>query len=171
MKLFLNIIFFISAFSNGNSQNMDIIGNTNKEEILDSKHQSWFEDNYKAYKPKPESIEELKRLFEKENFQVDVYFGTWCSDSQREVPRLVKLLEMSGFVFNKFSLIGVGRNKKVPNVSSEQSKTLNITNVPTIIVYQNGQEINRFIEFAQESLEQDMIKIFSNEAYKHSYQN
>ena len=27
--------------------------------------------------------------------QIDVYFGTWCHDSEREVPKLLKLLKKS----------------------------------------------------------------------------
>ena len=27
-----------------------------------------------------------------ETLQIDVYFGTWCHDSEREVPKLLKLL-------------------------------------------------------------------------------
>ncbi len=171
MKIFLNLIFIIVLSNISFSQNIDIIGETNKKEILESKHQSWFEENYKVYSPSPESLTELNEIFENENFNVEVYFGTWCSDSQREVPRLIKLLEMSDFNFDNLLLIGVGRDKKVPNISEKQSQKLNITNVPTIVVYQNGKEINRFVEYAQESLEQDLIKIFSKDTYKHSYQN
>ena len=152
------------------AQDSDIIGKTNKEQILKSEHQSWFEDNYSSYNPNPESIEQLTHLFKSNDFKIVVYFGTWCSDSQREVPRLIKLLEDSNFNFKNLQLIGVNEYKDVPNATPQEKETLNITNVPTIIVYENGQEINRFVEYAQESLEKDLIKIFSKQPYKHSYQ-
>jgi hypothetical protein len=43
-------------------------------------------------------------------------------------------------------------------------------NVPTIIVLdENGKELNRYVEFAQESLEEDLLKILSRQSYKHVY--
>ncbi|NBC57008.1 MAG: glycerophosphodiester phosphodiesterase [Bacteroidetes bacterium] len=153
------------------AQDRDIVGETNKEDIRSTSHRNWFEANYQNYKPQPQSIKQLNELFNENDFSIQVYFGTWCSDSQREVPRLIKLLEESNFNFNHLELIGVGRDKKVPNVSKAQQRKLNITNVPTIIVYQDGEELNRFVEYAQESLEKDLIKIFSKQPYKHSYQD
>ena len=166
----LYLIFILLVANLSIAQNQNIIGETNKVDILSTSHRNWFEDNYQNYKPQPESIKQLKALFKKNDYSIEVYFGTWCSDSQREVPRLIKLLEKANFNFDHFELVGVGRDKKVPNVSKEQQKKLHITNVPTIIVYQNGHELNRFVEYAQESLEKDLIKIFSKQPYKHSYQ-
>lgn len=168
---FLNTLFFIIISTTLSiAQNQDIIGETSKEKLLSTSHQGWFNSNYEDYKPKSETIEKLNHIFNKNDFKVEVYFGTWCSDSQREVPRLIKLLEKANFDFDQLMLVGVGRDKKVPNVSDKQQRLLNITNVPTIIVYQDGQELNRFVEYAQESLEKDMLKIFTKEKYKHSYQ-
>ena len=166
----LYLIFILLVANLSIAQNQNIIGETNKVDILSTSHRNWFEDNYQNYKPQPESIKQLKALFKKNDYSIEVYFGTWCSDSQREVPRLIKLLEKANFNFDHFELVGVGRDKKVPSVSKEQQKNLHITNVPTIIVYQNGHELNRFVEYAQESLEKDLIKIFSKQPYKHSYQ-
>jgi thiol-disulfide isomerase/thioredoxin len=112
----------------------------------------------------------LKRIFKKNDFKVEVYFGTWCSDSQREIPKVIKLLKEAKFDMNALTLIGVGRDKIVPDVSEEERKTLNITNVPTIVIYENGNEINRFVEYAQETLAEDLLMIFSQKPYKHSYQ-
>ena len=153
------------------AQDADIIGNTDKEQILKTAHESWFTDNYSSYNANPKSVERLTYLFKTNDFKVEVYFGTWCSDSQREIPKLYKLLEESGFDFKNFKLIGVNEYKELPNATPEEEEILNITNVPTIIVYENGKEINRFVEYAQESLEKDLIKIFSKKPYKHSYQN
>lgn len=167
----LHILIFALIISNISiAQTQDIIGETSKDEILSTPHQSWFTENYQDYKPQPESVEQLKHILKKNNYRVEIYFGTWCSDSQREVPRFIKLLEKTEFNFEQLKLVAVGRDKKVPNVSKKKQKSLNIINVPTIIVYQGGQELNRFVEYAQESLEQDMLKIFSKENYKHSYQ-
>ncbi|RRO18853.1 thioredoxin [Flavobacteriaceae bacterium 14752] len=168
LKYLFIVVFLISNFTF--SQDNNLVGELKKEDILSSEHKKWFDENYDNYKPQPETIEQLKHLFKNNNFNIEVYFGTWCSDSQREIPRLLKLLEKSGFNFNNLKLVGVDRSKIVPNISEKKQEALNITNVPTIIVYQNNKEINRFVEYAQESLEKDLLKIFSKQPYKHSYQ-
>jgi thiol:disulfide interchange protein len=67
-------------------------------------------------------------------------------------------------------LVAVDSNKVVTSLSEVERKSLNIINVPTIIVYDdNGDELNRYVEFAQESLEEDLLKILSREDYKHIY--
>ena len=43
--------------------------------------------------------------------------------------------------------------------------------VPTIIFYRDGLEIGRFVEFAQVSLEKDILAIVSGVGYKHSYED
>jgi thiol-disulfide isomerase/thioredoxin len=96
--------------------------------------------------------------------------GTWCEDSQREFPVFIKLLDQIEFNFNNLTLVGVDEDKIVPNLSEKEREKLNVFNVPTIIVYdKNGKEVNRFVEFPQQTLEEDLLKIFSGEDYKHVY--
>ena len=49
-------------------------------------------------------------------------------------------------------------------------KGLDVFNVPTIIFFKNGEEINRFVEFPVNSLESDVAKIIRGEIYTHSYE-
>jgi len=153
------------------AQEQNIVGQVKKENLLSADHKDWFMENYNTYDPSLEAIEKLKSLFKKDSYAVSVYFGSWCGDSQREVPRLIKLLEASGFDMEDLKLVGVDRDKVVPNISDKEREFLNVTHVPTIIVYKNGDEINRFVEYAQESLEKDLLNIFFDNPYKHSYQN
>ncbi|MFN2262218.1 MAG: TlpA family protein disulfide reductase, partial [Psychroflexus sp.] len=85
--------------------------------------------------------------------------GTWCPDSRREFPRMIKILHESDFDLENIKIVGVNRDKVVPEVSEEVRETLNVNHVPTIIFYKNGKEMNRFVEFAQENLENDVLKI------------
>lgn len=147
-----------------------IIGKTNTQDVKENAYKNWYNSGYESYQPSAEILKELSPLFEKNNFKVEVYFGTWCTDSQRELPKLIKLLEKADFDMKNLTLIGVDEDKIVPDVSDKKRQELDITNVPTIIVYQDNKEINRFVEYAQESLEKDILKIFSKAPYKHSYQ-
>ena len=38
-----------------------------------------------------------------------------------------------------------------------------------LIVYENGEEINRIVEFPIETLEKDLLAIVRGEDYKHAY--
>jgi len=163
----LLVVLVLTSF-HSMAQN-DIIGETSKEELINNSNFEWFDTTYEDFKTQPEFIKQIKHLLKKNNYTIEVYFGTWCSDSQREVPQLIKILDESEFDYQRLKLVGVPESKKVPNVTEEQSKALNIINVPTIIVYEDGKEVNRYVEFAVESLEQDLLKILSKESYKHSY--
>ena len=94
--------------------------------------------------------------------------GTWCGDSKRETPHLYKVLEMADFNFKNLDLVTVNRSKRTPDNLQEG---LNIIKVPTFIFYKKGKEIGRYVEYARESLEQDILKIVSGKPYKHSYDN
>jgi thiol-disulfide isomerase/thioredoxin len=72
--------------------------------------------------------------------------GTWCDDSRFIVPKFYSLLDAAGFPQDKVSLIGVDRSKKT---LSHLAEALNIENVPTIIVMNNGKEIGRVVEYGK----------------------
>ena len=163
------IIFLFAVLISTTTFSQNIIGDTSKEELLDSKHKSWFSKGYDNYSPDEEVLKQLNKYLKKKKYTIEVYFGTWCGDSKREVPKIIKLLEESKFKMDRLKLVGVNRRKQVPNVSDEESKALNIKRVPTLIVYKKGKEINRFVEYAQETLEKDLLSVFTDENYKHSY--
>ena len=94
--------------------------------------------------------------------------GTWCGDSKRETPHFYKILEQTDFNLNNLELITVDVSKKTPD---NLQKGFDIKRVPTFIFYRDGKEIGRYVEYARESLEKDMLKIVSGEGYKHSYDN
>ena len=48
-------------------------------------------------------------------------------------------------------------------------KGLNITNVPTLIFYKNGEEMNRFVEFPNISLAEDLETIIQGKPYINPY--
>jgi thiol-disulfide isomerase/thioredoxin len=169
----LGFIFssFMSSESKQDLQNYKLmVGEFNLEELKATKNQEWFTISYEKYSPNPETLKKLSSEVKKENFHIEVYLGTWCPDSQREFPQLIKLLDQINFDMDNLRLIGVDRDKVVPKLSEAERKSLNIRNVPTIIVFDDsGDEINRYVEFAQESLEEDLLKILSNQDYKHVY--
>ena len=171
--IILGFIFssFMSPESKQDLQNYELmLGEFNLEELKATKNKEWFTLSYEKYSPNPEALKKLTSEMKKENFHIEVYVGTWCPDSQREFPQLIKLLDQVNFDMDNLKLVGVDRDKVVPNLSEAERKSLNIMNVPTIIVLdENSKELNRYVEFAQESLEEDLLKILSKQSYKHVY--
>ena len=125
---------------------------------------AWYEPNLAAYEPDPEKIDELEGLLE--GVDITLFMGTWCEDSQREVPRFVKILEEAGYPADEVELITMTREKNTPQ---GYEKGFGIINVPTFIFYRDGEELGRIVEYPIEGLETDMVKILSGAPYRHAY--
>lgn len=175
LSLGLGLFSFITyefAIDNKNSsqENELILGEFKLKDFKATNNKNWFDFRYQDYSLKPEVVRKTASIVKGKDFNITVYMGTWCEDSQREFPVFIKLLDQIQYNYDNLTLIGVGENKVVPNLSKEEREKLNVFNVPTIIVYdKNGKEINRFVEFPQQTLEEDLLKIFSGQDYKHVY--
>lgn len=129
----------------------------------------WFTPNYDSYKPNATTIVTLKKL-NFENISIKVFFGTWCGDSKREVPRFLKLLSSISFPENKIQLIAVGNGDSLVKQSPQHEEAgLGIFRVPVFIIYKNGVEINRINEFPAFSLERDLMSILNDQPYTPNY--
>lgn len=104
----------------------------------------WFKDNIKLGITSPAAIEAFKSKASK--FQVVVFFGTWCEDSQNLVPQFYRLADKSGFPDSSITLIGVDRAK---TTLANLHKSFAITNVPTFIVMHDGKEAGRVVEYGE----------------------
>ena len=146
------------------NQRGDLVGFANKESFQQAPYKTWFTQKFNTFEPNQSTINPLTKNLK--GIKIKGFMGTWCGDSKRETPHFYKILEQTGFNLNNFQLITVNRNKKTPDNLQEG---FDIKRVPTFIFYQDGKEIGRYVEYAQESLEEDMLKIVSGKAYKHSY--
>jgi hypothetical protein len=122
-----------------------------------------------AYQPAPNAVQ-LLRCYD-EPVTVLIFFGSWCSDSKRELPKFFATLDL---VKNKnFSakLYGLDRTKKD---STGYAETFGISHVPTFIFLrgksaftanavalreQTRDELGRITETPMASIEQDWVNI------------
>lgn len=141
-----------------------IMGKINRQNLLTYEHSNWFYEEYNKYKVPNEWIKKNKNLLNKMNLKL--FLGTWCEDSEREVPGMLKLIDYSGFDISKIEMYAVSGEK---HTSENYEKDLNITNVPTLIFYINGKEINRFVEFPNISLAKDLETIIQGQPYINPY--
>lgn len=143
----------------------NLVGAIDKLALLKTPYRNWYKKSYSTYSPDESSLEALAKTLN--GVQVKVFMGTWCHDSQREVPRLYKILESSNFDLRNLTLVSLNPAKKTP---SGLEIGLNIQRTPTFIFFKDGVEIGRIVETPRDSLENDILKIVSGQEYKHSYQ-
>ncbi|MDF1516651.1 MAG: thioredoxin family protein [Lutibacter sp.] len=143
----------------------NLIGIANKESFIEAPFNEWFTPNYDSYETDKEVMAKLTPLLK--DINIKAFMGTWCGDSQEQTPVFYKILDEANFDFNNLVMITVNRSKVTPDNLQEG---FNIERVPTFIIYKNGQEIGRFVEYPRESVEADLLKIVSGEPYKHSYE-
>ncbi len=129
-------------------------GPINKEGLKKMPYKLWFNTNYKTYRVNTDLLKDAKKRKIKE-LTVLAFMGTWCHDSNREIPRLMRVmddmgigdqLEIYALDVDKTSLIG-------------KEKGYDIKNTPTIIFYLNGEEVKRVIEEPEGSFEEELVRI------------
>jgi thiol-disulfide isomerase/thioredoxin len=84
--------------------------------------------------------------------EVVIYFGTWCGDSRREVPRLWKAFDAAGALPFSVTLHGVDEEKTAP-------PEIDLRYVPTFIVRRDGVEVGRIVESAPEGVERELVHL------------
>jgi thiol-disulfide isomerase/thioredoxin len=151
-----------------NSKHKHLIGKFDAKALKeDTAYNKWYNKNFEAYKTEEALVPKLKSLASNK-IKLQIFMGTWCGDSKREVPRMIKLLEQADI--SNYELIGTYDTDTLYKVSPQhEEKGLNIFRVPTFIVYKDGKEMNRIIEFPKESFEKDLITILQNKPYTPNY--
>jgi hypothetical protein len=71
-----------------------LLGIHTKEDLQHAPFKDWFDKNYSDYTPDSFTTHQLQPLLKNKNFEL--FMGTWCGDSKREVPRIFKILEYAG---------------------------------------------------------------------------
>jgi thiol-disulfide isomerase/thioredoxin len=125
----------------------------------------WMSENFKAYTPDSITLIELKK--ELTGVYIKAFMGTWCEDSQREVPHFYKILKSIGINEERIEMVAVSHDKDTPQ---GYEKEFDIAYVPTFIFYKQEQEIGRFVEYTQTAtLEEDILTIITNKPYTPAY--
>jgi cyclophilin family peptidyl-prolyl cis-trans isomerase len=118
-----------------------------------------WQDEKDLYLPDPAAIAQLQTAAG--IYQVVTVLGTWCGDSQREVPRMVQVIEEIGTPAFRHWMIGVDRSKRVnePEFPEQLFEQRCAERVPTIIVLDElGEELGRVVETAEIPLESFLVE-------------
>lgn len=125
---------------------------------------AWFDKEYDLYKVNAERLAQIKPFLKDK--RVVLLMGTWCEDSQREVPGMMKILNAAGYNTTEMEIIAVDEDKKT--VEGLEKKYA-LTYIPALIFFDGEKEVNRIVEFPINTLEQDMLDILSGKDYKNAY--
>ena len=139
------VLFIISPQSLEATADRYLLGDISQAELLE-RHEV-FKRNYDAYEVTA-GIDGLPA-----DLKVKILFGTWCHDSEREVPRMLKLLAASGVKEEKISLISLDIRKEEPE---GRARALDVRFTPTFIFFIGGTELGRIVEQPSKSLLEDI---------------
>jgi thiol-disulfide isomerase/thioredoxin len=114
---------------------------------------AWFNSQYNNYVVDAGLIKQLPA-----GFRAEIFMGTWCGDSKREVPRMLKMLEQASVPVTLYTVSNHdSAYKQTPGSEAAQAAILR---VPTLIIYDAAEkETGRIIESPVQTLEKDLLTI------------
>lgn len=135
-------------------KNPEIIPNLYIDELKQGSHSNWFAPRYERAVMDKNRVAYLATLLE--DVEILGFVGTWCGDTQRDLPNLLKMLDEIGYEDDKIDFVAVDRSYKDPSGNNTE---WNIKRVPTFIFLKDNKEVGRYVERPRVSLLEDVIKI------------
>lgn len=125
-----------------------------QKQLIDSKEYPWFPSGVENYSPSDSIIKLISpKLID---IEITIFMGTWCSDTQMNLPQFYKVLQKANYPLQKIELIGVDRDK----ISTTNQETkYGISAIPVFIIKKKGIEIGRITESFQNSPELDLFEL------------
>lgn len=137
-----------------------LLGHQLKDQFLKTPYADWYVKEHDEYALDQKAIGELRK--DKINsYNIILFMGTWCEDSHRDVPRLMKILEAVNYPESKLTIIAVNRKKESP--TGDEAR-YNVQKVPTIILQRYGKEAGRIVEMPTTGyIERDLAEILKKD--------
>ncbi len=163
-SLFLALIVACTTY-NQESTSLDgeqiLIGTVNLDGFYKPPYKDWFAPNYVNYQVDSVNLRKVKSTIQE--IEIIMFMGTWCSDSQLQVPQFYKMLDYIEYNYNNMSVIALEKKEtgKLESPQHEEAEYA-ITHVPTFIFLKDGAEIGRITEYPNKTIEKDMVEIILN---------
>lgn len=150
---------------NEHERGPQLIGEVGREDIV-SQFPDW-DAEYPEYEPVPDAVAALVAV----EAPVDIVcvLGTWCHDSEREVPRFWKVLDTVGNPNLGLTMYAVGRtaDEDARIVEAELGfedslrEIWEVEFVPTFVFLRDGKEFGRIVETPETTLEEDAAALLA----------
>jgi len=122
-----------------------LYGKINREGLTTGRYHNWFKSAYDRYEFSDEMLNQLNEENIK-SLSIKLFMGTWCGDSQRNVPVFYKFMDRYNIAEKQLEAHALDLRKQGPE---NEQQTYGISRVPTIVFYRNGKELGRFVERPQ----------------------
>ena len=133
-----------------------LLGKITIEELQQEPFNEWYQMESDGYEV---DTELTNAISDPGQYTYEVFLGTWCGDSRREVPRMEKIFSKMGIDMSNVLIVTLDRDKVSPGGEQEGK---DIRYVPTLIVSKDNQEIGRIVESPSSetaTLESDLFEI------------
>lgn len=110
------------------------------------------------YRPAKAKVSRISRLVRSSKISFLIFAGSWCKDSETQLPMLMKLLGAVRVPPGSIELFGVDAGMKEPSGTAQSH---GVINVPTLIVLKGQTELGRIVERPEETWEDDLLGILS----------
>ncbi len=156
-----------SEIKNDNGQNI-LAGHCSLSALQINPYKEWYDKSYSTYIIDSVTTTALQPLLQ--NKTIEIFLGSWCGDSKREVPHMFKVLQQAGFDTSNVRMIFVNNSMaKYKQSPQHEEQGKNIHHVPTFIVYDGKKELGRIVESPVVSLEKDLVAIISKQQYQPNF--
>lgn len=157
-----------TAFPGVQAVDATLVGPLTREDLNKPPFSSWFEPRYAEYQPGEDEVSRLRAPLA--SASIEAYFGAWCGDSKRQIPRLLKILDTAGFDDARLRLVGLSdRPMEFKKSPGQPEAKREIHRTPTIVVLRHGVELGRIVETPLGTLEADLLAIVSGQAPEPNY--
>ena len=147
--------------SHGHAAHTDIemhIGPITPEQLLS--RYPIFAEHKASDETAPSDAEVTAMANQLHNKKMVVVFGTWCHDSQREIPRLLNLLERVNAQHSEIDYdIQFIASAPTETRDPELVEKYKIRAVPTIMLFDKEQELGRVVEVTKINLAADIANM------------
>ena len=135
-----------------------LVGKLNWEGLTSDPYGDWFITGYRDHVVDTESLKSITTPID--HLTAQLFLGTWCEDTQMQIPQIFKILDYLKFDINNLDIYGLEKleNADIVGINGEE-KEWNVEFVPTLIFYRDGKEIGRITEFPEETFEKDIADI------------
>ena len=133
-----------------------LLGKITIEELQQEPFNEWYQMEFDGYEV---DTELTNAISDPGQYTYEVFLGTWCGDSRRELPRMEKIFSEMGIDMSNVLIVTLDRDKTSPSGEQEGK---DIRYVPTLIVSKDNQEIGRIVESPSSetaTLESDLFEI------------
>ncbi|MDR9366453.1 MAG: thioredoxin family protein [Balneolaceae bacterium] len=135
-----------------NAQKSELTGIVSEEKII--QNDRIFEIYIKRYQPDSTAIAYLANLNKEVNLKV--FMGSWCRESRKYIPQLMKILQVADSDNIQVEYIAVNAQKNIP---LSFLKNHQIKYIPTILVFDDRNELGRIVEKPQMPIELEIVEI------------